>query len=106
MHCGKQLGDTSYENTLIRLFGASDTHGPHFESLSSFSLTKLMALSTKAFSTAYLIVELFGFGKVGELLVDNLLFAYIDDFILGMGAFVVRLCVGFKVIWLGVWWLI
>lgn len=106
MHCGKQLGDTSYENTLISLFGASDTHGPHFESFSSFSLTKLMALFARVFSTAYLILELFGFGKVGKLLVDNLLFTYIDDFMLGMGAFVVRLRVGFKVIWLGVRWFI
>ena len=104
VHCGKQLGDTSYKNTLIRLFGASDTHGPHFESFSRFSLTKLMALFARVFLTAYLILELFCFGKVGELLVDNLLFTYLDDFILGKRAFVIRHHVGFKVIWLGMRW--
>lgn len=48
-----------------------------------------MALSARVFSIAYLILELFCSGKVGELLVDNLLFAYIDDFLLGKRAFVI-----------------
>ena len=82
MHWGKRLGDTFYEDALIRHFGAFDTLGPNYESYLCFSLIELVASSAQVFPTTYFILELFGSSKVGELVVDNLSSTCSDGFLL------------------------